>query len=332
MNILRTDARFTQGDIGASGFDLTIFMGTELVDLSTVTSYSATFKKQDGKIIKLNTSSIEVLDSINGKIRVKLGTSETSYPGNVLATIEFYGANNERVTSSRFTFYVINDLDDGSAFESTSEYPLYTQFLDAVMNEDLRIQNESQRQTNETLRNEEHTQAMLDVDSKISESNTTINNMNLKIDEANTTIQNTNTAKTSIETLELEVQTNENTRISNELNRQQSMADIESSWNNLTTQQQQDAEVVTARGSYLSLDDRLDKEPKYFWKETKSIMSGGNTFTLTNSLKTTDELLIYDTTYNAIWQEGQNWNKSGQNIVFTSNMPENLSFKIFNLG
>lgn len=153
-----------------------------------------------------------------------------------------------------------------------------------------------------------------------------------KANEANQAAQSTLEVKSSVETLENEVSNNENIRESNELNRESEFNNIKNDWNNLTTQQQQDAEVVSARGGYGSLDDRLDNESKYFWKEERTINEGGTTLTLANPLKITDELWVTDETFNAIWQEGVHFNKSGQNLIFTSEMPQTLKFKIYNLG
>lgn len=101
-----------------------------------------------------------------------------------------------------------------------------------------------------------------------------------------------------------------------------------------------DTEVVDARnssqyGTYSSLNARLEgieTRSKYFAREEHNVAIGNNQITLTNIPENNHELLIYDKKYGVIWEEGVHWNRSGQIITFTSNMPEDLDFKIYILG
>lgn len=99
-------------------------------------------------------------------------------------------------------------------------------------------------------------------------------------------------------------------------------------------------EVTDARnsakyGTFASLDARLEEietRSKYFARESKTVLTGANTITLTNLPENNHKLLIYDTKYGAIWEEVTHWNRSGATITFTSAMPEDLNFVVINLG
>lgn len=99
-------------------------------------------------------------------------------------------------------------------------------------------------------------------------------------------------------------------------------------------------EVVDSRhsatyGQYATLDARLEAieaRSKYFAREVKTLATGGTVITLTNTPESLHKLLIYDTTYGCIWEEGIHWNRTGNQITFTSAMPEDFTFVIYNLG
>ncbi len=72
-------------------------------------------------------------DPTKGKLTYHFGTSELSFPGTVLATVQFYGENMSRRTSPQFTFKVVADMVNDEAIESVSEYNVLTQMVDAFL-------------------------------------------------------------------------------------------------------------------------------------------------------------------------------------------------------
>jgi hypothetical protein len=71
----------------------------------------------------------------------------------------------------------------------------------------------------------------------------------------------------------------------------------------------------------------------YVWIEEKTINTGSNSFTLTNSVGTGQKLIIYDKTYGVQWFETLHWTRSGQVVTLTeTSLVETLTFQIINLG
>lgn len=112
----------------------------------------------------------------------------------------------------------------------------------------------------------------------------------------------------------------------------------------LTTNQDlnpdKDSELLDARnsvlyGAFTTLVDRLEAietREKYFFKEEHTVLEGNNSITLANIPENEHELLIYDTTFGCVWEEENHWNRVGQEITFTSEMPKDLTFRIYNIG
>ncbi len=68
---------------------------------------------------------------------------------------------------------------------------------------------------------------------------------------------------------------------------------------------------------------------KFKWIEEKTVNSGTKTLTLTTTVLADDVLMIFDTKYGVQWYNPANFSRSGQTITFVTNMPENLTFKIY---
>lgn len=97
----------------------------------------------------------------------------------------------------------------------------------------------------------------------------------------------------------------------------------------------EDARTSPDYGSYTVLKNRLDAievRAKFFWFESHTVLKDNNTITLSNITSNNDKLVIYDKKYGAIWSETIHWTKSGNIITFTSDMPEDLIFDIYNIG
>ncbi len=102
-----------------------------------------------------------------------------------------------------------------------------------------------------------------------------------------------------------------------------------------------DQELVDARHSvykeviYDNLKERLDGmdlAPKYFWIEEHEVLEGNDTITFVKPLLSNQELIVVDMTYNVNWFKTLHYTVSGQTLTFLSPMPEDLNFRITNIG
>lgn len=150
-----TDYVLVQGDVGSNYFLINLQYKKSPMDLSNTTT-TVTFKKLDGNKVK---GSPEILNTTEGLIRYEVGEQEIAYAGMVEATVEVYDNEGRRLTSGMFSFEVRPQLDDGTAIESTTEYPFLTALMSAgadeinrVTAEGIRVSSEDTRLSNETAR------------------------------------------------------------------------------------------------------------------------------------------------------------------------------------
>lgn len=74
----------------------------------------------------------------------------------------------------------------------------------------------------------------------------------------------------------------------------------------------------------------IGKKYNYKWKETKTVNSGSNTFTLTNSVPVGGVLKIYDQKFGIEWFSPQHWTISGSTVSLTeTSLYETLTFDIY---
>jgi hypothetical protein len=139
---LQTNYVFVQNDIDVYMLKFTILKRKTIVDLSAVTNCTITFKLSDNTVV---VGEVQITDATNGKLQYELGTSEISVAGNVLATLEFYGVNNERLSSPQFTFKVIAELGSDEAIQSVDDYNILSRLLIAGQNENGRMVREIER-------------------------------------------------------------------------------------------------------------------------------------------------------------------------------------------
>jgi len=188
-------------DTKAYKFDFSIVEKRKPYDLSDINLISIVFVRKDGQPVY---SECTIDDAANGKVSYLVKTTEISVPGPVIAELQFYGSDGERLTSVNFTFKVRGELDNGEGIISDDRYPILTElFTDMKQTENTIKTNEVQRQTAENTR------------------------------QANETTR----------------QQNEAIRQQQEAARQQSMQNIKTMWDNLSTAQQEEAEVINMRTS-----------------------------------------------------------------------------------
>ena len=115
MGYQETDIRVVSNDAYVNTLTIEVYNAGVEIDYSVLSSGTITFVKDDNNIVQGDLT-------INaGNITYTMGTNEIAIPGSVRASIQLYGANNERLTPARFRFYVDDDLSSTGAIPSTTD-------------------------------------------------------------------------------------------------------------------------------------------------------------------------------------------------------------------
>lgn len=189
---LRTNITLVQNDKDTNIFNFTILNKKTPVNLTDVNYITITFLRPDN--IPVISDGITIIDATVGKLKYKINTTEISIPGQVITTIEFYGENNERLTSSQFIFNVREELANNEAIESTDDYNVLSKLLIAGQNETARMGKETERINAENERN---------------------NAENIRIANEEIRIENENNRESRIQSIEQAIDTINNTTIPN---------------------------------------------------------------------------------------------------------------------
>ena len=118
-----TGIKLVQNDQNVYYFNIRITDGINDIDYSQVERATITFKKRDGHVVQGN------LVPADTGYTYKLGTNEIACPGKVMASIQLYGDHDERLTTARFAFEVVQDLINPSIVESTTEFDALTRAI-----------------------------------------------------------------------------------------------------------------------------------------------------------------------------------------------------------
>ena len=125
-DIVTAPAIVVQNDYDVYGLSIKIFDGNAEIDYSQVTSATITFALANKAVVQ---SVPERLTLSESGISYEMGTSEIAYPGSVIASVQLFGADGERLTTARFKFTVQSDLITPGAIQSDSNFPLLQQLL-----------------------------------------------------------------------------------------------------------------------------------------------------------------------------------------------------------
>jgi len=120
------DYVLVSNDTKAYLFDFSIVEKRKPYDLSDISLISIVFKRKDGQPVY---SECTIDDAANGKVSYLVKTTEISVPGTVVAELQFYGSDGERLTSVNFTFKVRDALDSGDGVVSDTNYPILTDLI-----------------------------------------------------------------------------------------------------------------------------------------------------------------------------------------------------------
>lgn len=260
--------KFNQFDNNTSDFFMRITNGGNLVDIEKALVVLAVIKPSG----KVSSQFVEVENGlVYADLKPNMKDEIGTYTARAMLILE-----DERVVTDAISYEVEEDkifslLND--TVETTEEFTLLTDMLNRlstieiseeqrVINEAERISNENSRKANEVVREKNEatrqntfTNKVNEVDKKISEINITkdkfISSINTKVDTKISEIDNSKSDMTAT--------------VSNKID------EVESRFNALTTQQQQDAEVIDARDGETSLKARLDRDIEKTNKELDKI-------------------------------------------------------------
>jgi len=124
---LNTYATFIQGDVNVNYFNISFLNGDNPLDLTQFAEIQIVFERSDGQIIAGNT--LELIDAINGQARFLLGSDEVAIAGRVNASITFFGALNERLSSCQFYFNVVAEINADDVIRTSNQYSLLTNLI-----------------------------------------------------------------------------------------------------------------------------------------------------------------------------------------------------------
>jgi hypothetical protein len=117
------------GDINAYHFDISLVDNGSPLDLTSVDHAWVIFRTSANTVVQ---GTLQITDTLTGKLTYTLGSQEISKEGVVFAEIELYGSNNETITSSRFEFYVKKELNTDDAVKSSTQYSVLTNLINNV--------------------------------------------------------------------------------------------------------------------------------------------------------------------------------------------------------
>ena len=119
-----SNIQLTQGDTDAYRFSISLKTDGTALDLAGRT-VTITFLKADGESVVGNCI---ISNATDGECFYILGTTEVQAAGRLLATVEVYEST-ARITTNRFAVNVVEQLNDGTSIESTTEYPILTSLI-----------------------------------------------------------------------------------------------------------------------------------------------------------------------------------------------------------
>ena len=118
---IKTGIKLVSRDNLTNILNIKIYDNNVEIDYSKVHHANIIFAKPDGTFVQGN------LVKVSSGYTYTVGTNDTAAPGNVVASVQLYGASGERLSTARFSFQVIVDLLNPAAVESTTEFDILEQ-------------------------------------------------------------------------------------------------------------------------------------------------------------------------------------------------------------
>ena len=228
---INTTLKFKQYDFGTSHLLLQLFEGDTPLHLKNTSVVASFLNAYDDLIIDTvsYTSEETIISEIDGVIKVLIPKDVIRYEGDVKCEVLLFDALENRTTSPRISFSIVESLnnhEDSSEIIDTEKYTVLSTLMKnvGVLQESANTLITQNKALSVDLRNSEAI--------RVSNENTRITNENKRIE------QHTN-------------------RLSEMTN---SITNIEKRFTTLTTSQQQDAELIDARDGEDSLKLRLERD------------------------------------------------------------------------
>ncbi len=123
---IKSGIKLVANDYLTNIFNIRIYEGAAEINYSQVHHATIVFAKPDNTYVQGS------LTKVSTGFTFTVGTNAIAAAGGVVASVQLFGSNNERLSTSRFQFTVIRDLADQNAVESSSEFPPLENFISMV--------------------------------------------------------------------------------------------------------------------------------------------------------------------------------------------------------
>lgn len=195
------------GDLNSTVITIKLTNNDKPIDL-TGSTVSLIIKKPDDTV---NITNVETIST--DTVKYTLETSVTTISGTHFVELSVYEDTTKTTVSSNFTYIVKDSLDNGEGVQSDNEYPFLAGIImseNARVNaENIREQDEFNRETYEDLRKSNETSRVNSESSRVSAENTRVLNENNRVSDESLRVTAENNRVSS-----------ENIRQTNETNRQ----------------------------------------------------------------------------------------------------------------
>lgn len=122
------EIRFSQNDLNSAELTINITHKKELLDLTGKTVELA-FKKSDKTLVYQE--NVSVIDAVKGKVKLILRSQTLAAAGKVIGQLVIRSGETQRLETQKFAFYVDESLMSDKTIQSTNDYPLIQQAIDA---------------------------------------------------------------------------------------------------------------------------------------------------------------------------------------------------------
>ena len=124
-DIQETDIRIVQNDYNVNVFEIHIFDEDNEINYADVDSGIIIFKQAYKDIVKQG-------DLVKSADKLTFTLKSINFDGDCLGSIQLFGANDERITTTYFKIKIIKDLITDKSVKTTSEYPILQQIKQDV--------------------------------------------------------------------------------------------------------------------------------------------------------------------------------------------------------
>ncbi|MDF2985740.1 MAG: hypothetical protein K0R50_1250 [Eubacterium sp.] len=125
---IKSGIKLVANDYLTNIFNIKIYENAAEISYPSIHHATVVFAKPDNTYVEGD------LTKTSTGFTYTVGTNAIAAYGEVTASVQLFGSNNERLSTARFQFTVLRDLADKDAVESTSEFPILQQLVADVEN------------------------------------------------------------------------------------------------------------------------------------------------------------------------------------------------------